>query len=259
MSRTRSVPTTDLKIDVEWYPRTRGRSPQHVKAIVEALLQEKELPPILVDPDLRIIDGVHRYFAYKELDYEKVTVVVMDASENEYWEHAVQANGEHGLAISIEDRREAFAKLWDHHLGQGWKNKKISLVRMGEIFCVSRNTIRRWIDDREPEHRPVTRPATAPRASEEPQTRGGLKGARPAGAKPHLPPVPEISKESKTIDYLRSAFLLASDSDVDEIGLRAAIDALPQDHLRANFITQMQSAWPKIKFVMDAWLKEVES
>jgi hypothetical protein len=229
-----------------------------VKALVEAILQEKELPPIEVAPDYRIIDGVHRYFAYKEVGREKVDVIVLDAGDDEYWERAVQANGAHGLAISLEDRRDAFARMWEHHLAKDWKNKKTSFAHMGEVFCVSKSTIKRWVDEREPERKAVTRPPTTLRASQEPSA-GAPASPRGDGAQGHRSPsIPEVSKESKAIDYLRSALLQAADSDVDEISLREAIDKI-QDHQKSILITTAQSAWPKIKYTMDAWLKAVES
>jgi hypothetical protein len=235
-----------------------------VKSLVEALVEERVLPPIEVDPKMRVIDGVHRYFAYKELDHEKVDVLVLDLGEDECWERAVQANGEHGLAISLEDRRDAFARMWEHHLAKDLRNKKTSIHKLArEVFCVSRNTIKRWIDDKEPEHRAVNRPPTAPRPSQEstspPARAGGAVGGVERPSRGPRIDVPVESKETKVVEYLRSAFLMASDGDVDEIGLRAAIDAIPQDHTRANFIIQSQTAWPKIRYVMDAWLKEVTS
>src|SRR5207302_10571399 len=106
-----------IDIDVDWYPRG-GYVPDHVKMMRETLaaFPEKELPPIIVTADFKLIDGLHRTYAYKEFGRDKIPAFVQNGlGENEAWELALRLNNENSTPISFEDRRLVFERMWKHH------------------------------------------------------------------------------------------------------------------------------------------------
>lgn len=81
----------------------------HVKLLVENFSQ---LPPILVHrPTMRVIDGMHRLHAARLVGCDRIKVAYFDGPESEAFLLAVRANIEHGLPLSLADRKEAARKI----------------------------------------------------------------------------------------------------------------------------------------------------
>ena len=90
------------------YPRQTVDS-VNVRRMVEALQAGEELPPILLDKQtLRIVDGVHRWYAYKRFygdDSTEVPVVLKAyASESAIYLDMIALNSRHGLPLEPQDQ-----------------------------------------------------------------------------------------------------------------------------------------------------------
>ncbi|MFB6980779.1 ParB/RepB/Spo0J family partition protein [Streptomyces scopuliridis] len=90
-------------------PRQAGIDPAHVALLAENVDQ---LPPILVHrPTLRVIDGMHRLHAARLANREHVKVMYFDGPETEAFLLAVRANIEHGLPLSLTDRKRSARRI----------------------------------------------------------------------------------------------------------------------------------------------------
>jgi hypothetical protein len=97
----------EMVFDKSLYPRN---SPNfaHIGTLINALQSGQGLPPIIVEKGTRrIIDGVHRWNAYRKLygeDYDAPVEERTYVDDNEAWEDAVRLNAEHGLTYTEYDR-----------------------------------------------------------------------------------------------------------------------------------------------------------
>ncbi len=97
----------DLRFDESVYPRS-GINFTHVQDLVNASLAGCAFPPIIIDrASKRVVDGVHRYTAYKKLYGANHDTAVDErdyADETELWLAAVAANSDHGLNYTAYER-----------------------------------------------------------------------------------------------------------------------------------------------------------
>jgi len=132
-----SAPRTVLVADLRpgFSPRT-GVDPEHVERLAEL---DGDWPPIMVHADtMAVIDGNHRLAAARSLGMRTVGVVIFEGTQEEASIEAIRANVEHGLPLSLADRKRAAAELlafrsgWsDRSLGQicGLAGKTIGKIR----------------------------------------------------------------------------------------------------------------------------------
>ncbi|MFG1645385.1 ParB/RepB/Spo0J family partition protein [Amycolatopsis sp. NPDC049252] len=73
---------------------------------------DEELPPIIVHrPTMRVIDGAHRLRAAELRARRHIEVRFFDGDEDDAFVLAVEANTANGLALSVEDRKAAAARI----------------------------------------------------------------------------------------------------------------------------------------------------
>jgi transposase-like protein len=140
----RKVNIIDLEFNPGWYPRD-GVDAAHVDALREAIRAGIQLPPILVDNDLRIVDGVHRATAYLNENVEQVDAIVVNGSEEELWLRAASANISHGLPLSLEARRKHFEKAWK----AGIIPKVLATEgneAVAKAYGISESTLKNWVN-----------------------------------------------------------------------------------------------------------------
>jgi ParB-like chromosome segregation protein Spo0J len=90
-------------------PRLYGVDAEHVQLLAQA---PAPLPPILVQRGtMRVIDGMHRLCAARRLGRETIDVRFVDGTEAEMFAAAVKANTEHGLPLTLADRKAAASRL----------------------------------------------------------------------------------------------------------------------------------------------------
>ena len=99
----------ELLFDKEIYPRgENGVDSTHVAEIAEAIAAGETPPPLVIEKgSKRIIDGVHRWHAYRRLcdDTHKIECVEKTYSnEQEVWLDVIRYNTAHGKALNQHDK-----------------------------------------------------------------------------------------------------------------------------------------------------------
>jgi hypothetical protein len=90
-------------------PRSGGIDDAHLRRLAE---RAADLPPIVVHRQtMRVIDGMHRLRAAIQDSREVVMVTFFDGSEDEAFLRAVELNVEHGLPLSLSDRKAAARRI----------------------------------------------------------------------------------------------------------------------------------------------------
>ena len=101
--KVKTVALSDIQLVDELYPRQKVDY-LYVVRLQDAVRAGVTLPPLRCDQHLRLIDGRHRYEAYRKLGVEKVEVVIEPVqSEAEFFQKAVEANITHGRMFSPYD------------------------------------------------------------------------------------------------------------------------------------------------------------
>ena len=115
-------------------PREREVDPSHVAALAEL---GGDWPPILVARcDGTVIDGYHRVAAARSLGLGKVQAVLFDGTADEAFVEAVRRNVEHGLPLTIGERKAAAERLL--HEDRNWSDRRIA-----EVCALSARTVAR--------------------------------------------------------------------------------------------------------------------
>lgn len=90
-------------------PRLHGEDMDHIRSLAE--LQDK-LPPILVHrKTMRVIDGMHRLKAAILRGERSIEATFYDGDDAEAFMMAVKANIQHGLPLSLSDRKAAARRI----------------------------------------------------------------------------------------------------------------------------------------------------
>jgi hypothetical protein len=94
-----------------------------------ALLMEtaEQWPPILVWGDERqVIDGAHRVEAARRLGHSRVMAIRFLGTRDEAYVESVRRNVDHGLPLSVGDRRRAAVRVLRRH--PDWSDRRIASV-----------------------------------------------------------------------------------------------------------------------------------
>ena len=133
-----TLPIEDIKIDVSMDPRL-GEERDH--DVVERYMEViDKLPPIVIDQDDHIIDGVHRYQAHLLAGKDTIQVkrhVMQD--EGEAFIISVEANSKFGQPLKSRHLRDAARRLYEQY---GFPNDEIEVaVNRGP------STVAKWLSD----------------------------------------------------------------------------------------------------------------
>lgn len=119
-------------------PRRAGADTEHVARLAEL---DIALPPILVHRgSMRVIDGMHRLLAASLRGEPSIDVEFFEGTAEEAFLRAVEANVEHGLPLTHEDRRSATERIIRSHpqlsdraiaLTSGLSAKSVAAIRRG--------------------------------------------------------------------------------------------------------------------------------
>lgn len=105
-------------------PRLGGVDREHVAALAECADQ---LPPIVVHrATMRVIDGAHRLQALRSVGRDYVDVRFFDGDEAEAFVIAVQSNVQHGLPLSLAERKAAANRILRSY--PEWSDRMIASV-----------------------------------------------------------------------------------------------------------------------------------
>ena len=135
-----SLAVADVVLREDLYPRsTSNRRSQTVENYQENL---DRLPPIEVNQRNELIDGWHRWTAYKQAGRESIPVVVTETkSDTDLLELACERNASHGYQLQREDKKAMFNRIY-HSTPPGEREvKKEQLLR---ILALTERTIRDW-------------------------------------------------------------------------------------------------------------------
>ena len=113
-----TVTADELIFDESIYPRrTIDRS--HVTALADAMTMGSELPPIVIDQRMRIVDGLHRWKAHQRLFGESAKI---QAEQNVYTNEAetllaaTEFNERHGLRLESFECTDVAIRLRNMHI-----------------------------------------------------------------------------------------------------------------------------------------------
>ena len=128
-------PTDQIQFRKDLYPRFK-----HNPALVQQYAQDLDkLPPIQINQNDELIDGFHRWTAYKTNEIEQIPVeVIPTATELELLLLAVRANSQHGWQLTAEDKRRLAVQLYE--LGKGQTKEEIA-----QALSVSVQTVRAYL------------------------------------------------------------------------------------------------------------------
>ncbi|CAL9677285.1 Transcriptional regulator NovG [Streptomyces sp. enrichment culture] len=122
LSEITQVPIS--RITVVGSLRTVGEDPRHINALAEVC---SELPPIVIHrKTMTVIDGVHRLRAVENSGATHISAVLFNGDEREAFVLAVKLNSNHGLPLSLADRKAAAR----HMLADfpEWSNRRLAGV-----------------------------------------------------------------------------------------------------------------------------------
>ncbi len=146
------IPLNRIERDLGTQVRVRI-CPETVERYREVIKRKKKLPPILVFFDEAAdkywpADGWHRMLAHEEAKKQEIEVEMRFGTQRDALLHALQANEEHGLPRSNEDRRNAVRMLLED---PEWKD--LTVTAQAKLANVSRDlvyTVRKEMFPNEP-------------------------------------------------------------------------------------------------------------
>ncbi|MGW0247564.1 ParB/RepB/Spo0J family partition protein [Nocardia goodfellowii] len=104
--------------------RVREVDVAHAQVLAQV---ESPLPPILVHRStMQVIDGLHRLHAAKSKGQQTIRVRFFEGSAEEAFVLAVEANSEHGLPLTLKDRKAAALRLMVMY--PLWSDRRVAAV-----------------------------------------------------------------------------------------------------------------------------------
>ena len=130
-------PTDQIKFRDDLYPRFK-----HDPALVQKYAQDLDiLPPIKVNQNNELIDGFHRWTAYKTNEVEQIPVeVIPTATELEFLRLAIRANNQHGWQLTDSDKKSVAVRLYAAGTGLGKEE-------IAQDLSVSERMVRSYLTD----------------------------------------------------------------------------------------------------------------
>jgi transposase len=105
-------------------PRAAGICSDHVRVLVEVF---DRLPPILVNRRTsNVVDGMHRLHAARLRGEETIAAYWCDVAPEQEFALAVACNSVHGLALTLEERRDAARRMVVIY--SYWSDRRISRI-----------------------------------------------------------------------------------------------------------------------------------
>ncbi len=125
----------DIIIRMDLYPR-QDVDNKKIQEYVECV---EFLPPILINQNNILIDGLHRLRAHKQAENKEIECKIeTTSSENEIYLRAIETNSKHGLQLSMKDKQSVAIKLYD------LKNRE----RLIKSLSISSSTFDKWVSNK---------------------------------------------------------------------------------------------------------------
>lgn len=118
------VPIAELVLSDS--PRSAGADWRHAQALAE-LESGAELPPIVVQRGTnRVVDGMHRVRAARLRGEQVIRARFFDGDDESAFVLAVRLNVQHGLPLSLADRKSAAKRILREQVA--WSNRAVASV-----------------------------------------------------------------------------------------------------------------------------------
>ncbi|MBA7558451.1 hypothetical protein ES708_00054 [subsurface metagenome] len=133
----RIVNPNDIKFEKDCYPRSGEIDNQYLDLL--QLADWNALPPILVNEDLILVDGLHRLTLAKMRNLSQIKVKQRNIPKEKILEEAVRLNAKFGMQLSQSDKRRVAQKLF-----QDGTHKVSSLAK---LLSVTTRFVNKWTSD----------------------------------------------------------------------------------------------------------------
>lgn len=135
MSETIAI--NDVEYIEELYPRFEVDD----KRVQQYQNSLEHLPPIEVSQEHKLIDGYHRLRAHRQAGENKIEAEIVEVeNDNELFRLAVEANADHGLQLSNQEKKE-IAREWVK------SENGVSNGEVAKVLSVSDSTVSNWTRD----------------------------------------------------------------------------------------------------------------
>jgi transposase-like protein len=139
------VPMDNVRVLKAFQVRIHGTSNEHVDRLKAVLENGGELPPVLIydvpEHGLILVDGYHRFEAFRQLAHREIEAIVKDGPYEEALDAAEEANLLHGQMLSTYDKKNLlFRRIARKHDWVRLSNREIAR-RIG----VNQKTIGNWL------------------------------------------------------------------------------------------------------------------
>lgn len=129
----KEVDIKDIKIREDLYPREKIDEGT-IQSYMESLDQ---LPPIVLNQDKEVINGVHRLKAHERAGRSKIKCEIDETkSDGDFYKKAVESNAKQGKRLSYKEKKRASTRLFKFD----YKNTK----EIAKMLSVSESCIYKW-------------------------------------------------------------------------------------------------------------------
>lgn len=200
------LPIDSIIVDDSIQVRVGRLNADKVESYAEALKAGAEFPPVDVFRDgdrLYLADGFHRLAAHQAAGVYEILAVVRPGGYPAAYEHAEQANLEHGLELTLADKKHIYMR----RMARGyWDNSDESLRQIARAFGVNASTISRWRQEFET-GRAAPEQGVANATLSEDYAKAKTAGSRNRGGRKPAKkqPLTGLQKRQRALKYLRAA------------------------------------------------------
>lgn len=130
------VKLNEIKLDEKYYPRrSDGTFEIDQETVNSYKLNLDSLPPIAIGKDYTLIDGYHRYLAYRDSGKDEIEAEILDIEPEDYLIEAIRRNAIHGLQLTRKQKI-----YWANELCRDRKQ----LTDIARLLAVSKDTLEDW-------------------------------------------------------------------------------------------------------------------
>ena len=129
----------DIIVEDDLYPRLKT---DHL--LIDTYIENiDKLPPIEINQDNKLIDGLHRLTAHRSLNHEEIDVIVIQTKNDlEVLKLACFNNSTHGYQLSPDDKQRMARRMYNMALPAERPDVKTEIARM---LSVNPRTVRNWL------------------------------------------------------------------------------------------------------------------
>jgi len=129
----------DINIKKELYPREKINQDK-VKEYSEYI---SVLPPITINQDKVLVDGFHRYYAYKLADQAVIEVeTIQTDGDDDLLLKAIELNAKHGLNLSLPEKKKHVLDFYKKLIAE--KDICYDTARLMKTFSIPDSTFSDW-------------------------------------------------------------------------------------------------------------------